>query len=68
MQGVVLYNIFDSRNEGTATGVEEMLMHAGLYDDSLRSSGSWWRSEQRHQIWQLACIENTVGGIIDQFP
>ena len=25
----LLYNIFDSRNEGTATGVEEMFMHAG---------------------------------------
>jgi hypothetical protein len=36
-QGALLYNIFDSRNEGTATGVEEMFMHAGLYDDSPRS-------------------------------
>ncbi|MEX0297429.1 MAG: hypothetical protein AB3N28_00045, partial [Kordiimonas sp.] len=26
----LLYNIFDSRNEGTATAVEEMFMHAGL--------------------------------------
>jgi hypothetical protein len=33
----LLYNIFDSRNEGTATAVEEMFMHAGLYDDSPRS-------------------------------
>jgi hypothetical protein len=33
-RGPVLYNIFDSRNEGTATGVEEMFMHAGLYDDN----------------------------------
>lgn len=29
----LLYNIFDSRNEGTATAVEEMFMQAGLYDD-----------------------------------
>jgi len=36
-KGPVLYNIFDSRNEGTATAVEEMFMHAGLYDDSPRS-------------------------------
>ena len=36
-RGALLYNIFDSRNEGTATGVEEMFMHAGLYDDSPRS-------------------------------
>ena len=33
----LLYNIFDSRNEGMATGVEEMFMDAGLYDDSPRS-------------------------------
>ena len=36
-QGPLLYNIFDSRNEGTATAVEEMFMDAGLYDDSPRS-------------------------------
>ena len=35
-RGPLLYNIFDSRNEGTATAVEEMFMHAGLYDDSPR--------------------------------
>ncbi len=34
--GPLLYNIFDSRNEGTATAVEEMFMQAGLYDDSPR--------------------------------
>lgn len=33
----LLYNIFDSRNEGIATAVEEMFMQAGLYDDSPRS-------------------------------
>lgn len=32
----LLYNIFDSRNEGMATAVEEMFMHAGLYDDNRR--------------------------------
>jgi hypothetical protein len=36
-KGPLLYNIFDSRNEGTATAVEEMFMHAGLYEDSPRS-------------------------------
>jgi hypothetical protein len=41
-QGSVLYNIYDSRNEGTATGVEEMFMHAGLYDDSPRSREIVW--------------------------
>ncbi|MDX1428815.1 MAG: hypothetical protein R3282_00950, partial [Rhodothermales bacterium] len=38
----LLYNIFDSRNEGTATGVEEMFMHAGLYDDSPRTREIVW--------------------------
>lgn len=33
----LLYNIFDSRNEGTATAVEEMFMHAGLYEDNPRA-------------------------------
>ena len=32
----LLYNIFDSRNEGTATAVEEMFMQAGLYDSNPR--------------------------------
>ncbi|MEL7534594.1 MAG: hypothetical protein AAFN10_25025 [Bacteroidota bacterium] len=32
----LLYNIFDSRNEGVATAVEEMFMQAGLYDDNPR--------------------------------
>lgn len=35
-QGPLLYNIFDSRNEGTATAVEEVFMQAGLYDDNPR--------------------------------
>jgi uncharacterized protein (DUF885 family) len=33
-RGPLLYNIFDSRAEGLATGMEEMMMHAGLYDDN----------------------------------
>ena len=41
-RGPLLYNIFDSRNEGTATGVEEMFMHAGLYDNNPRSREIVW--------------------------
>ena len=41
-RGALLYNIFDSRNEGTATGVEEMFMHAGLYDNNPRSRELVW--------------------------
>ena len=36
-RGALLYNIFDSRNEGLATGVEEMFMHIGLYDQNPRA-------------------------------
>ncbi|WGK63936.1 hypothetical protein [Croceiramulus getboli] len=36
-RGPLLYNIFDSRNEGTATAVEELFMQAGLYEDSPRT-------------------------------
>ncbi|MCH7474027.1 MAG: DUF885 family protein, partial [Gemmatimonadetes bacterium] len=32
-----LYNIFDARSEGLATGMEEMMMHAGLFDDRPRA-------------------------------
>jgi Bacterial protein of unknown function (DUF885) len=35
-QEPLLYNIFDSRNEGVATAVEEMFMQAGLYNDDPR--------------------------------
>jgi len=35
-QDALLYNIFDSRNEGLATAVEEMFMQAGLYDKTPR--------------------------------
>ena len=41
-RGPLLYNIFDSRSEGMATGVEEMMMHAGLYDDNPRVREIVW--------------------------
>jgi hypothetical protein len=36
-RNALLYNIFDSRNEGLATAVEEMFMQAGLYDENPRA-------------------------------
>jgi hypothetical protein len=36
-RNALLYNIFDSRNEGLATAVEEMFMQAGLYDKNPRA-------------------------------
>jgi hypothetical protein len=41
-RGPLLYNIFDSRSEGMATGFEEMTMHAGLYDDNPRAREIVW--------------------------
>ena len=41
-RGPLLYNIFDSKSEGIATGVEEMFMQAGIYEDSPRSKEIVW--------------------------
>lgn len=41
-RGPLLYNIFDSRAEGMATAMEEMMMHAGLYDDNRRTREIVW--------------------------
>lgn len=35
-RGPLLYNIFDTRNEGMATMVEETFLQAGMYDDAPR--------------------------------
>ena len=37
-----LYNIYDSKSEGIATAVEEIFLHAGLYDDNPRSREIVW--------------------------
>ena len=41
-QSALLFNIFDSRAEGMATGMEEMMMHAGLLDDKPRARELIW--------------------------
>jgi hypothetical protein len=41
-RGSLLYNIWDSRSEGMSTGFEEMMMHAGLYDDNPRARELVW--------------------------
>jgi hypothetical protein len=38
----LLYNIWDSRAEGMATGMEEMMLHTGLYDDNPRAREIVW--------------------------
>jgi hypothetical protein len=39
---VPLYDMYDSRSEGMATAVEELLLHAGLYDETPRSREIVW--------------------------
>ncbi|REJ76962.1 MAG: DUF885 family protein [Acidobacteria bacterium] len=41
-RGPLLFNIWDSRSEGLSTGVEEMFLHAGLYDDRPRVREIVW--------------------------
>jgi hypothetical protein len=53
----LLYNIWDSRAEGMATGMEEWMLHAGLFDDSPRS---------RELIWILVAqrAARAIGGLM----
>ena len=41
-RGALRYNIWDSRSEGMATAMEELMLHAGLFDDSPRSREIVW--------------------------
>ena len=52
----LLYNIFAGRAEGLATGVEEMMMHAGLFDE---------RPRARELIWVLLAqrAARALGGL-----
>ncbi len=50
------YNIYDGRAEGMATGMEEMMMHAGLFDD---------RPQGRELVWILLAqrAARALGGL-----
>ena len=52
-----LFNIYDARSEGMATGVEEMMMHAGGFDDKPRA---------RELIWILLAqrAARAIGGLM----
>lgn len=41
-RGALRHNIFAYRSEGLATAMEEMMMHAGLFDDNPRSREVVW--------------------------
>ncbi|MEO1014854.1 MAG: hypothetical protein AAFX08_06640 [Pseudomonadota bacterium] len=55
-QGPLLYNIFDSRAEGMATAMEEMMMHAGLYDDNPRAREIVWIMQAQRAARGLASL------------
>ena len=52
-----LFNIYDGRSEGMATGIEEMMMHAGAFDD---------RPRARELIWILLAqrAARALGGLM----
>ncbi|HJR60121.1 MAG TPA: DUF885 family protein [Vicinamibacterales bacterium] len=41
-RGATLFNIWDSRSEGMATAMEEIILHAGYYDDNPRAREIVW--------------------------
>jgi Bacterial protein of unknown function (DUF885) len=41
-RGARLYNVWMQRSEGTATAIEELIMHAGYYDDNPRAREIVW--------------------------
>ncbi|MSO48364.1 MAG: DUF885 family protein [Acidobacteria bacterium] len=41
-RNATLYNVWDSRSEGMATAMEELVMHAGYYDDNPRAREIVW--------------------------
>ncbi|MEM9705597.1 MAG: hypothetical protein AAF850_05910, partial [Pseudomonadota bacterium] len=55
-QGPLLYNIFDSRSEGMATAMEEMMLHAGLYDDNPRAREIVWVMQAQRAARGLASL------------
>jgi len=41
-RGPLLYNLWDARSEGMATAMEELMLHAGLFDDEPRAREIVW--------------------------
>ncbi len=41
-RGPLLYNLWDARSEGMATCMEELMLHAGLFDDEPRAREIVW--------------------------
>ena len=41
-RGATLFNVWDTRSEGMATAMEEIILHAGYYDDNPRAREVVW--------------------------
>ncbi|HEX7114819.1 MAG TPA: DUF885 family protein [Steroidobacter sp.] len=55
-RGPLLYNIWDSRAEGMATAMEELMLHAGLYDDNPRAREIVWIMLAARAARGLGCL------------
>lgn len=60
-RGPLLYNIFDGRAEGLATGMEEMMMHAGLLDERPRARELVWVLLAQRAARALASLRMHAG-------
>jgi hypothetical protein len=52
----LLYNIWVSRSEGMATAMEEMMLHAGLYDEDRRAREIVWIMQAQRAARGLASL------------
>jgi hypothetical protein len=55
-RGPLLYNVWLSRSEGMATAVEEMMLHAGLFDDDPRAREIVWIMQAQRAARGLASL------------
>lgn len=55
-RGPLLYNVWLSRSEGMATAVEELMLHAGLFDDEPRSREFVWIMQAQRAARGLASL------------
>lgn len=55
-RGPLLYNIWISRAEGQATGMEEAMLHAGLFDDRPREKEIVWIMQAQRAARGLASL------------
>ncbi|WP_207793851.1 DUF885 family protein [Polymorphobacter multimanifer] len=55
-RGPLLYNLWLSRSEGMATAMEEMMLHAGLFDDDPRAREIVWIMQAQRAARGLASL------------